>query len=48
MPPNGHEALSKDEKRTFVEWIDMGASWDGIPGPDDLQRYKENGEGGGL
>ena len=24
--------LSAAEKRTFVEWIDMGAMWDGLPG----------------
>jgi len=23
--------LTEDERRTFVEWIDMGALWDGIP-----------------
>lgn len=47
MPPNGNQALTRDEKRTFVEWIDMGALWDGIPGPDDLTGYKQNSEGGG-
>jgi hypothetical protein len=31
MPPADGQALTKDEKRTFVEWIDMGALWDGIP-----------------
>jgi Tol biopolymer transport system component len=29
MPP-GH-ALTDEEKRTFIEWIDLGALWDGIP-----------------
>ncbi len=47
MPPDGQQALTEDEKRTFVEWIDMGALWDGIPGPDDLPGYKQNSEGGG-
>jgi hypothetical protein len=28
--------LTEEEKRTFVEWIDMGALWDGIPGADTL------------
>ena len=28
--------LSEDERLTFVEWIDLGALWDGIPGPDNL------------
>ena len=31
MPPEGAPALSDNEKRTFVEWIDMGALWDGLP-----------------
>jgi len=32
MPPPGKsKPLSEDEKRTFVEWIDMGALWNGIP-----------------
>ncbi|MHC4459832.1 MAG: HzsA-related protein [Planctomycetota bacterium] len=49
MPPDGSHALTEDEKRTFVEWIDMGALWDGIPGPDNLPGvlpgYKQNGGG---
>jgi hypothetical protein len=31
MPPAGAEPLSEDEKRALVEWIDLGALWDGIP-----------------
>lgn len=31
MPANNSVALTESEKRTFVEWIDMGAAWDGIP-----------------
>jgi hypothetical protein len=42
MPPASSEELTEDEKRTFVEWIDMGALWDGIPGPDGLPGYKQN------
>lgn len=42
MPPDEQQALTKDEKRTFVEWIDMGARWDGIPGPDKLPGYNHN------
>ena len=34
MPPEKADPLTDDEKRTFAEWIDMGALWDGIPGPD--------------
>ncbi len=45
MPPEGNNALTKDEKRTFVEWIDMGALWDGIPDPDNLEESKHNNGG---
>jgi hypothetical protein len=45
MPPTGGQALTPDEKRTFIEWIDMGALWDGIPGPDKL-RQSEPDNGG--
>jgi hypothetical protein len=31
IPPGEVEPLTDDERRTFVEWIDMGATWDGIP-----------------
>ena len=34
-PPSGAEKLSDDERQTFVEWIDLGAHWDGLPGDDD-------------
>jgi hypothetical protein len=33
MPPDGSPALTDDERRTFVEWIDLGAQWAGIPNP---------------
>jgi len=36
MPPDKSQALTDDEKRTFIEWIDFCALWDGIPGPDNL------------
>ena len=29
MPPAGHTPLTADEKRTLVEWIDLGAHWTG-------------------
>ncbi|MCK4858152.1 MAG: hypothetical protein KAT58_09305, partial [candidate division Zixibacteria bacterium] len=45
MPPVGNDALTNDEKRTFAEWIDMGALWDGIPGPDNLQESKQDNGG---
>ncbi|MHC4204538.1 MAG: HzsA-related protein [Planctomycetota bacterium] len=37
MPPNHDETLTPDEKRTFAEWIDMGALWDSIPDSDNLR-----------
>ncbi len=30
MPPKNATALTTEEKRTIVEWIDLGALWDGI------------------
>ena len=33
--------LTDDERQAFLEWIDMGALWDGIPGPDDLPGGKK-------
>ena len=30
-----YEVLSDDQKRTLVEWIDLGALWDGVPGGAD-------------
>ncbi len=47
MPPDDDRALTEVEKRIFVEWIDMGALWDGIPGPDKLPGYTQNSGGGG-
>ena len=38
IPPGDVEPLDENERRTFVEWVDLGALWDGIPGPDDLSR----------
>jgi hypothetical protein len=43
MPPPGSEPLTEPERRTFIEWIDLGALWDGIPeqrneeGPGDAK-----------
>jgi hypothetical protein len=37
IPKTDHNVppLSDLERRTLVEWVDMGALWDGIPGADD-------------
>jgi len=31
MPPDGGPVLTESERRTFIEWIDLGALWSGIP-----------------
>jgi len=36
MPPHHDQTLTPDERRTFAEWIDMGAPRDGIPRTDNL------------
>jgi hypothetical protein len=41
MPPEKLQALTEDERRTLVEWIDMGALWDGIPEPHDMAGYNQ-------
>jgi Tol biopolymer transport system component len=43
MPPTEGQALTTDEKRTFAEWIDMGALRDGIP--DNLRESKKDNGG---
>jgi len=45
MPPEGNNALTKDEKQTFAEWIDMGALWDGIPDQVNLKESKQDNGG---
>jgi hypothetical protein len=35
IPLDKAEPLTDDQRRTFVEWVDMGAMWDGIPSTDD-------------
>lgn len=36
IPAGKVPALTNLELRLFIEWIDMGALWDGIPGADDF------------
>ena len=45
MPPIKDQELTRDEKRTFAEWIDMGALWDGIPRPDNMRESKKDNGG---
>ncbi|MBN2563740.1 MAG: hypothetical protein JXQ75_22715 [Phycisphaerae bacterium] len=42
-PPSAASQLTDDEKLSFTEWIDLGAHWDGIPGPDELTAASEHG-----
>jgi len=37
MPPG--KPLTDAEKKLFVEWVDIGAQWDNIPGEDNLPGY---------
>ncbi len=46
MPPGESGGLTEDEKRTFVEWIDLGAIWDNRPGPDNLLGKRDKVGGG--
>jgi hypothetical protein len=36
IPAGKAPPLTNLETRAFVEWVDLGAMWDGIPGPDEL------------
>jgi hypothetical protein len=45
MPPGGAAALTDDEKRTLVEWIDTGALWDVWAGQET--KSASQGSGGG-
>ena len=45
MPPAEGQALTPDEKRTFVEWIDMGALQEGIPRSNELKQSKRDNGG---
>jgi hypothetical protein len=41
-PPRDAPQLTKDELLTIIEWIDMGALWDGIPGPDEFDEESDS------
>ena len=36
-PPDN--PLSDEERAKFVLWVDLGAQWDNVPGPDELLSY---------
>jgi len=42
MPPPPGPPLTDAEKLMFVEWVDIGAQWDNIPGEDNLPGYHED------
>lgn len=46
IPPGHAPAISADEIRTFTEWIDLGALWDGIPGEDEPVGRASDGANG--
>ncbi len=59
MPPAGAATLTESEIRTFVEWIDLGALWSGIPedgpasemtskAPQDVSADKRTDAAGGM
>jgi hypothetical protein len=41
-PPSDAPQLTKDELLTIIEWVDMGALWDGIPGPDEFDEESDS------
>jgi len=49
MPPPGSSPLAEEERMTFIEWVDLGALWDGgaaprpatVPGPPQAGRAAE-------
>ncbi|MHB0959824.1 MAG: HzsA-related protein [Pirellulaceae bacterium] len=43
IPPGTVAPLTKLETRILVEWIDMGALWDGIPGADEFESNPPTG-----
>ncbi len=45
MPPEGMSALTDDERRAFVEWIDTGALWD-VPGIVEPRPAHQRASGG--
>ncbi len=45
MPPEGAAALTEDEKRTFVEWIDTGAMWD-VSAAQETRPARKGSSGG--
>jgi len=42
-PPAGADPLTDDEKLILIEWIDLGAHWDGIPGSNEMTKGREAG-----
>ena len=45
IPPGESEPLDDKEKLVFVQWVDMGASWGGIPGVSGLSKAPAEGRG---
>jgi hypothetical protein len=45
MPPEGAEPLGDEQKRTLMEWIDLGAAWEAVLGPSDVRAEGDNRAG---
>ncbi len=43
MPPDGSPALTDEERQTLVEWVDLGALWDGMAAPAGSPAPKSGG-----
>jgi hypothetical protein len=46
MPPPPAGQLTEDEVLSFIEWVDLGALWDGIPGEDQFSEFSNPVQGG--
>jgi hypothetical protein len=45
IPPGDGEPLDENEKLVFVQWVDMGAAWNGLPGTDDFPKARTEHRG---
>lgn len=45
IPPGQSEPLSAEDKRTFIQWIDMGAPWQAVPERGEALLIQGNAKG---
>jgi len=43
MPPPGSASLTEEERRTIIEWIDLGAQFNGLPSDGTNTRARASG-----